>query len=226
MTEIEWRTCVNERNNYYVTVNLLLRNELNAYLGYWNMQRRHYPICSSVFWHNTQWPNSIRSQMLYRILIRLNLTNSTQRYQLLRNGWNRTILISKPIFSLLREEFVMRYLTVSLYFSKYTVKAQLTDQRIQPAENYIMEHRNLLPIPDFSDRIPNFKQLNLSLKEHFFHRQYTIICLEALKMIIINLKMSLTLISYIRIIWLQKWVHLIKNWNLYFFYFIINFWIK
>ena len=64
----------------------------------------------------------------------------------------------------------MRYLTVSLYFFKYTVKAQLTDQRIQPAANYIMEHRNLLPKPDFSDRWSNLKQLNLALKEHFGER--------------------------------------------------------
>ena len=90
----------------------------------------------------------------------------------------------------------MRYLTVSLYFFKYTVKAQLTDQRIQPTANFIMEHQTLLPKPEFSDRSSNLKQLNLSLKEYYGARfvllsfdssgQYTIICLEALKMILEN----------------------------------------
>ena len=64
----------------------------------------------------------------------------------------------------------MRYLTVSLYFFKYTVKAQLTDQRIQPTANFIMEHQTLLPKPEFSDRSSNLKQLNLSLKEYYGER--------------------------------------------------------
>ena len=126
--------------------------------------------CSSVFLHNEKWPNSIKFLNIYRILIPLNLSNFTQRYQLLRNGWNRTILISKPIFSLLQEESVMRYLTVSLFFFPLIVKAQLTDQRFKPAAIYIMEHRNLLPRPDLSDRSSNLKQLNLCLKEHFGER--------------------------------------------------------
>ena len=75
-------------------------------------------------------------------------------------------MIRKPIFLLLHKESVMGFLTVSLYVSTYNVKAQLTDQRIKSAD-YIIEHRNLLPKPDFSDRSFNLEQLNLSLKEHF-----------------------------------------------------------
>ena len=88
---------------------------VDSVLGYWNIQRRHYPIRSSVFWHNIQW---------------LRVITMDPWYQFLRNGWNRTICISKPIFSLLYDESVMRYLTVSIYFFTYTVKAQSTDQRI------------------------------------------------------------------------------------------------
>ena len=62
----------------------------------------------------------------------------------------------------------------SLLF-KYTFKAQLTDQRIQPAANYIMELKHLLPKPDFSDRSSNLKQFNLSLKEHFGQR-FVLLC--------------------------------------------------
>ena len=70
---------------------------------------------------------------------------------------------------LLHKESVMRFLTVSLYVSTYNVKAQLTDQRIKSAD-YIIEHRNLLPKPDFSDRSFNLEQLNLSLTEPFEER--------------------------------------------------------
>ena len=82
-----------------------------------------------------------------------------------------------------------------------TVKAQLTDQRINPTANYIMEHRNWLRKPDFQNlkRSSNLKQLNMSFMEYFGESlvlpchlihisfpQCTIICLEALKMIFEN----------------------------------------
>ena len=44
---------------------------VNASIGYWNLQRRHYPIYRSVFWHNIKWPNSIKFKNIYRILIPL-----------------------------------------------------------------------------------------------------------------------------------------------------------
>ena len=56
------------------------------------------------------------------------------------------------------------------FFFQLIVKAQLTDQRFQPAAIYIIEHRNLLPRQDLSDRSSNLKQLNLCLKEHFGER--------------------------------------------------------
>ena len=61
-----------------------------------------------------------------------------------------------------------------------TIKARLTDQRIKPAADYIMEHRNLLPKPSIWNN-------SICLWfEYIFQRQYTIIWLEALKMIIEN----------------------------------------
>ena len=71
-----------------------------------------------------------------------------------------------------------------------SVNAQLNDQRIKPATNYVIEHRNLLPSPDLSDRLANFKQLNSSLTEHFGERFVVMSCLFylfLLKAICINL---------------------------------------
>ena len=74
-------------------------------------------------------------------------------------------------------------LTFILIVYTISVKAQLNDQRIKPAANYVIEHRNLLPSSDLSDCSANFKQLNSSLKEHFGERFVVLSCLFNLSLL-------------------------------------------
>ena len=53
------------------------------------------------------------------------------------------------------------------YFLKKRIKAQLTDHRIEQAAAHILENRNMLPKPVFSNRTANLKNLNSSVTDHF-----------------------------------------------------------
>ena len=62
------------------------------------------------------------------------------------------------------------------YFLTKRIKAQLTDHQIKQAASHILENRDLLPKPDFSNRTKNLKILNSSLKEHFGERFVVLSC--------------------------------------------------
>ena len=53
------------------------------------------------------------------------------------------------------------------YFLTKRIKAQLTDHRIEQAASHILENRNMLPKPVFSNRTANLKNLNSSVTDHF-----------------------------------------------------------
>ena len=138
---------------------------VNASLGYWNLQRRHNPICSSVFLHNEKWPNSITFQNIYRILIPLNLSNFTQRYQLLRNGW--------PSWSASQYS---RCCTNSPWWG--TWQFLFIFLNILWRLNWLINESSLQQISSWNTKLcfrnqnfrTNLKQLNLSLKEYYEER--------------------------------------------------------